>query len=145
VWAALRYLWAALTTYAADLRHPIFWIALEALFGPKQDSGEIGYKLSQRIAFLISKNADEAKDTFRKAKACYGARSKIVHGRWDGDPKMLQLMADTETMVRAVLLRLLNNPDLPKHFLSSERDTFLEDLVFARYPTAVEAGSKFSS
>jgi hypothetical protein len=134
LWSALRYVWAALTMYAQDLRHPIFWIALEALFGPRQDSGEIAYKLAQRIAFLTANDADEAKYTFRKAKACYSARSKIVHGRFEGDPKMLQFMADTEAMVRAVLLHLLNDSVLLEHFLSSERDTFLEDMVFARYP-----------
>jgi hypothetical protein len=131
VWVALRYVYAALMTYARDLRYPIFWIALEALFGPDQDAGEISYKLSQRVAFLISANPVDARANFRKAKLGYAARSKIVHGRWKENAKMLEIMGDTETMVRAVLNRILIAPDLVKKFSSNDRDTFLEDMVFA--------------
>jgi hypothetical protein len=131
IWVALRYVYAALTTYARDLRHPIFWIALEALFGPDQDSGEIAYKLSQRIAFLISADPVGARATFRKAKAGYTARSKIVHGRWKESPQILEIMADTEAMVRGALNRILSDGNLLNEFSSRNRDTFLEDLVFA--------------
>jgi hypothetical protein len=131
VWVALRYVYAALTTYARDLRHPMFWIALEAMFGPDQDSGEIAYKLCQRIAFLISTDPVGAKETFRKAKAGYAARSKIVHGRWKESPKMLETMAATETIVRTARHRILSDIDLVREFSSDNRDVFLEDLIFA--------------
>jgi hypothetical protein len=132
VWTAMRLLWAALTMYPEDLRYSLFWVGLEALFGPDDNSGEITYKLSQRIAFFISDTTDAARGTFRKAQHCYRMRSRIVHGRWDGDPKMDAVMADTEDIVRSVFLRLLNEPELLLTFISKQRDKFLEDLVFSR-------------
>jgi hypothetical protein len=33
VWTAIRAVWAGLTMYSGDIRHSLFWIALEALFG----------------------------------------------------------------------------------------------------------------
>jgi hypothetical protein len=82
---------------------------------------------------LLSKSAEEAKQNFRTAKDCYNTRSKIVHGRWNGDPKMLLHMANTEAISRNILLRVLNDPALLKGFLSKERDKFLEEMIFAGY------------
>jgi hypothetical protein len=132
VWTALRSIWGALTMSSEDLRYSLFWVGLEALLGP-DGSGEIVYKLSQRVALLLSKSAEEAKQNFRTAKDCYNTRSKIVHGRWNGDPKMLLHMANTEAISRNILLRVLNDPALLKGFLSKERDKFLEEMIFAGY------------
>jgi Apea-like HEPN len=132
VWRAMRLFWAGLTSYAPDLRYSLFWIGLEALFGPKDNSGEISYKLSQRIAFFVSDKPDAARDTFRKARDCYNMRSKIIHGRWEGGHKIEAAMADTEAMVRQVVVRLLNDAEMLKTFLSEQRDGFLEDWVFSR-------------
>src|SRR5690242_16034475 len=33
VWQSLRSFWAALTSYPADHRYPLFWMGLESLFG----------------------------------------------------------------------------------------------------------------
>jgi hypothetical protein len=132
VWTALRAFWAGLTSYARDLRYPLFWIGLEALFGPEDNTGEITYKLSQRIAFFLSDTPEGARDIFRKSKACYGARSQIVHGRWEDSPKMDVLMGDTENIVRSVMLRMMNDAEMLKTFLSKQRDKFLEDWVFSR-------------
>jgi hypothetical protein len=132
VWEALRAFWAALTMYSADRRYPFFWLGLEALFGANDHSGEIGFKLSQRIAFFLADSPDVARDLFRKAKKCYNTRSKIVHGRWDNDPKIDAVMADTEAIARTVLRDLLTNPDMLKTFLSKHRDAFLEDWIFSR-------------
>jgi hypothetical protein len=37
VWPALRAIWAALTSYQGDMRYPLFWQALESLFGSDTD------------------------------------------------------------------------------------------------------------
>jgi hypothetical protein len=131
VWEALRAFWAGLTMYSADRRYPFFWLGLEALFGANE-SGEIACKLSQRIAFFLAGNPKDARDLFRMAKRCYNTRSKIVHGRWDNDPKIDAVMYDTEAIVRTVLRDLLTKPDMLKTFLSKQRDQFLEDWVFSR-------------
>lgn len=133
VWRAMRMYWAALTNSAADIRYSLFWIGLEALFGPDGNTGEITYKLSQRAAFFISETHQAARVVFTKAKKCYAMRSKIVHGLWEYDPSIDITMADTEMIVRASCLRLLNDPEMLKTFMSKKRDQFLEDWVFSRF------------
>jgi hypothetical protein len=132
VWRAMRMYWAGLTNSAADIRYSLFWIGLEALFGPDGNTGEITYKLSQRAAFFISNTPQDARDVFGKAKKCYAMRSKIVHGLWEYDPSIDITMADTEMIVRASCRRLLTDPEMLKTFMSKKRDQFLEEWVFSR-------------
>lgn len=131
MWEALRTFWAGLTMYAPDLRYPFFWMGLEALFGA--DGGEIGYKLAQRISFFLADTPETARDLFKVVKTCYGMRSKIIHGRWKDDPNIDKVMADTEAVVRTVVRRPMDNPEMVKTFLSKQRDKFLEEWVFSRY------------
>ena len=133
VWTAARSFWAALVTPERDIRYSLFWIGIEALFGPDNSGGEITYKLSQRIAFLTAADPVEAKQVFDVAKKCYGMRSTIVHGRWDDDPKMEELMGTTERIVRFSFLRVLRDQALLSKFQSKARDRFLEEMVFSRY------------
>ena len=132
VWQAMRMFWAALSSYQADVRYALFWVGLEALFGPDGNTGEITYKLAQRAAFFTSDTPQQARDVFNKAKKCYALRSRIAHGRWEYDPSMDASMADTEAIVRACSRRLLTEPEMLKTFMSKKRDQFLEDWVFSR-------------
>ena len=132
VWEAMRACWAALTMYSADRRYPFFWICLEALFGADDNSGEIGYKLCQRIAFFLGDSPEVARELFHKSKTCYRTRSKIIHGRWENDPKIDAVMADTEAIVRTVSRHLLDEPEMLRVFISEHRNRFLEDWVFSR-------------
>jgi len=132
VWVAMRALWAGLTTPSADIRYTLFWIGLEALFGADDNSGEISFRVAQRVAFFLATNPEEARDLFRKTKKCYGVRSKIVHGRWENDPEIDARMEDTEGILRTAFRHLLDSPDLLKTFISKHRDKFLEDWVFSR-------------
>jgi hypothetical protein len=131
VWSGMRALWLALTTYESDIRYSLLWIGLEALFGA-EDSGEITYKLAQRIAFFLADTPEDAHDLFGKAKKCYAMRSKIVHGRWNNTPEIVACMADTEAISRTVFRHLLDKPDMLRTFISKQRDKFLEDWVFSR-------------
>jgi hypothetical protein len=132
VWEAMRAGWAGLTMYSVDRRYPFFWMGLESLFGA-DDTAEIGYKLAQRISFFLANNPTDARDLFRKVKTCYKMRSTIIHGGWKDDPKIDAVMAVTEGIFRRVFLRLLENPEMLRTFLSKDRDKFLEEWVFSRY------------
>ena len=115
-----------------DYRYPFFWMALEALFGPN-DPGETTFKLCQRIGFFLGgDNLEIARDIFKKAKTCYGMRSRIVHGRWKDDPNIAGVMADTEAIARTALRHVLEHPNLLQVFMSKDRDGFLDELVFSR-------------
>jgi hypothetical protein len=88
--------------------------------------------MAQRIAFFLADSPDSSREKFRVVKKCYETRSKIVHGRWDDDPKIDHVMADSEQIVRDVFRRLLDDPEMLKAFMSKHRDKFLEDWVFSR-------------
>jgi hypothetical protein len=147
IWEALRSCWAALTMYSADRRYPFFWMALESLFGAN-DATEIGYKLAQRISFFLADTSETARDLFRKIKTCYKTRSTIIHGRWKEDPKIDEVMAATEAIIRGVFQELFANPEMVKTFISTQRDQFLEDWVFSRktdpppYPKSLSSTTK---
>jgi hypothetical protein len=129
---AIRALWTGLTSQALDIRYSLLWVALEALFGANE-SGEIAYKLSQRIAFFLANTPEEGRGLFQTVKKCYGVRSKIVHGRWKPDPEADQAMGHTESILRTSIRRLLEDPEMMRAFCSKHRDKFLEDWVFFRY------------
>lgn len=132
VWTALRALWLALTVYSPDIRYTLFWLGLEALFGADDNSGEISYKLAQRIAFFLGDTPQDAKTIFATAKKCYATRSKIVHGKWKDDSEIDIPLGDTEGIVRTAIRRLLNDAKILSTFTSKHRDRFLEDWVFSR-------------
>jgi hypothetical protein len=67
VWTALRATFSALQMYAPEIRYALFWIALEALFGPA-DGREITFRISQRIAFFLASTR---------------ARTYFTHPVWD--------------------------------------------------------------
>lgn len=130
VWTAIRSFWSALLMRYTDIRYSLFWIGLEALFGPDNSGSEITYKLSQRIAFFISNDPISATEEFRRARECYQMRSKIVHGRWMIDPKTDLRIAETEEIVRRSIFRILANSDLREVFLSKGRDSYLEEMIY---------------
>src|SRR5262249_11905529 len=109
VWGAIHATWAALQMGADVIRYPLFWIALESLFGPDQAAGEITYKLSQRIAFFLAEDRSKAREIYTKAKDGYSFRSTIVHGRWKEKKESQTLLAEVETLTRESLMRVLLN------------------------------------
>ncbi len=129
LWTALRAAWSGLQMNIETIRYLLFWIALEALFGP-EDSREITYRISQRIAFFLSTDRAEARQLFLQAKTAYGFRSKIAHGRWSEDPNATRRMAEAENLFRRAVIKILSDEDLKQTFSSRQRETFLDALVF---------------
>jgi hypothetical protein len=128
VWEALRAFWAGLTMYPPDYRYPFFWLGLEALFGDKDYSKGFTKRLWQRIAVFIADNKDDAKSIYDKAQRCYKMRSTIVHGRWENDPALDDVMYDTEAIWRTGLRLLMDRPDVLAKFNSADRDQYLKQL-----------------
>jgi hypothetical protein len=62
-------------------------------------------------------------------KACYGTRSRIVHGRWEDDPDFDDHMYITEAIVRTVIRNIADKPGMLAVFLTARRDDFLETWV----------------
>jgi hypothetical protein len=104
-------------------------MALESLFGPDNDTGRITHRLAQRISSFLADTPEVAIDLFNKVKRCYKTRSKIIHGRWEHDPDIDLVMADSEVIVRTVFRNLFNDCEMLRTFLSKQRNKFLEEWV----------------
>ncbi len=131
VWTAVRATWAGLQMNIEAIRYSLFWIALEALFGP-EDAREITYRFSHRVAFFLAKDRAEARGLFATAKSGYAFRSKIVHGRWKEDTDSEAKMASAEGLVRRSLIQILEDAELTRTFSGTARERFLDDLLFKK-------------
>ena len=129
LWTAIRAMWAALQTNIEVIRYALFWMALEALFGP-EDGREMTFRLSQRIAFFLEDNPVRAKDLFAIAKKGYGFRSKIVHGRWKDDPESTTRMAEVEVLLRRAFGHILEDEKLRNTFSGKGRESYLDERPF---------------
>ena len=119
---------------SVEIRYSLFWIALEALFGPK-DGRELVFRLSQRIAFFLAKSRSGARETASIAKKAYDFRSKLVHGNWQPNAKAEDLMGDTENIARSCLVRMTESETLLDAFMKDSRESFLDNLVFTEEQT----------
>jgi hypothetical protein len=107
VWPALRAFWAGLTSYPGDLRYPLFWQGLESLFGSDKEIYGVSKRLRERISYFLGGNAKDQQDIHDKVKACYTARSDIVHGRWEDSREFHDVhMYTTEAIVRTVVRQI---------------------------------------
>ena len=129
LWTAVRSAWAGLQMNIESIRCLLFWVALEAVFGP-EDGREITYRLSQRVGFFLGASRVEARQLFDTAKAGYGFRSKIVHGQWKEDLNATKRMAKAEILFRLALVRILQDQALVTTFSTKKRENFLDSLVF---------------
>jgi hypothetical protein len=113
------------------VRYALFWIALEALFGP-EDAREMTFRLSQRIALFLAPDRAAARELFNDVKEAYGYRSKIVHGRWRRDPDGLARMAEVEAWARQCLIRVLRNAPARASFSDrKQREAYLDGLPYS--------------
>ena len=132
VWAALRAFWIALTMYQSDYRYPLFWQGLESLFGSDNETRGVTRRLCDRISFFLADDFAIQQDVFKKVKSCYGTRSEIVHGRWEEGPEIDIAMGTTEGIVRSVMRRIIQNPEMLAAFISPKRDDFLEQWTVSK-------------
>ena len=130
VWPALRAFWSALTSYAADLRYPLFWQGLESLFGSDTDIRDVSKRLRERISYFLADNQRTQTELHDEVKACYAERSAIVHGRWEDSQAFHDVhMYTTEAIVRTVVRDIAAKPGMLGAFLSPKRNQFLEAWV----------------
>lgn len=130
LWPALRAFWGALTARPGDMRYPLFWQGLESLFGSDSDKWHVSERLRNRISYFLATSAKVLQKLEGQVKACYGARSDIVHGRWEETEEFHKVhMYDTECIVRTVVRHIADKPGMLDAFLSPKRDEFLEAWV----------------
>jgi hypothetical protein len=138
LWTAVRASWHALSMNVEEVRYLLLWVALEALFGP-EDSREITFRMSLRIAFFLATSPVEARTLFIAAKKGYTFRSKVAHGRWKENPEAIALVAELESFVRRSMVRILQEPEFMKMFLSGDREHYLDSLAFSQSQEEVKS------
>ncbi len=93
VGAAITHLWSSLCTPYPEQALLSVCAGLEALT-VGEDKGEITYKISERIAFLLGKNPRYRLHVFREVKYIYGMRSLITHGEFYKNRKQDETWSD---------------------------------------------------
>ena len=91
------------------------------------------YRLSQRVALFLEKEATKAQEVLKQAKAGYGWRSKIVHGLRvsklkDRDPD--KLLNEIEELLRRVSVAILSEDATAETFDGKGQEEFLDGLAF---------------
>jgi hypothetical protein len=122
---------------SSDLGNKIarYVTCFEALFCT--DSSEMAHKLSERVAFFVGKDSAERINIFRKIKAAYNVRSKVVHG--DKISKKLaeqatDLVRTCDELLRNSLTKILTTPGLPKIFsgVPGELEEYLTNMILGQ-------------
>jgi hypothetical protein len=129
LWTAIRAAWGGLQMNVESIRFLLFWVGIEAMFGP-EDGREITFRLSQRLGLFLGETKADARQLFDLARAGYGFRSKIVHGQWKEDPNATKRMAEAESLFRHAFARILSDQQLVSTFTSKQREQFLDSLAF---------------
>lgn len=133
-WRAVRLLWSILTSPTPEQRYILLWTALEALFGP-EGGQELSFRIAQRMAFFLATEPHARSECFSKAKAAYGLRSKVVHGRSlrkVSPEESDELTLESEEMLRRSLLKILDSPQILDEFSNEKRrDRYFDGLAFA--------------
>jgi hypothetical protein len=118
---AIRRFDAAYERAGAEDRLIDFWVALESLFAGDDETQELKYKYSVRIAYYLSVDADERQQLVKLLGNSYSTRSAVVHGKKQKKlphAKIALAATQTENVLRMALKRLItegaapNPPDL---------------------------------
>ena len=113
-------------------------ISLEAVLVPETEG--IAFRLSQRVANLLGRDAPSRNELFKQIKDFYGLRSKIVHGAKFRLKEITaaQLVDDLREITRRVLLSIMAlaaDADLDSAFYESLDGMCLDDNLRSSFQT----------
>ncbi|MGB6945335.1 MAG: hypothetical protein WBE37_23250, partial [Bryobacteraceae bacterium] len=94
--------------------------------------GHLTRKLARRIAFFLADKHADAQNIHDMVMRCYDMRCKIVHGRWDNDAALEDVMYETEAIVRTAFRVIAADSKFLTRFASPHRDQFLSKFVNRR-------------
>lgn len=94
-------------------------IVLEALFSPSS-STELSHRISYNACYFLGKDKDDRSRIYRMIKQFYSIRSKLVHGDWPNDNKLVDLTPKVFVLCAEVIRRILRDTVLLKKFSSNK-------------------------
>ncbi len=138
LWTATRVLWRALCDDWWQSRYLFLWIAMEALFGPKNGK-MISRKLSKRSSSFLCADSARAEKLRETVRTGYMWRSRTVHGHdLDGlDPEESgRISHEVEGFLRESMVKILTEVGLTGVFNGDGRDDHLDSLAHQRFGTS---------
>lgn len=129
VWVAARSAFGAIREIDPTIRFLLFWIALEALFGPANQTRGAAEKLCRWAAAFLHVEGQSQRFIRRRLSASYKNRNDVVHGMRIGQFDPEDLVLPTEGAAMNALGKILPDPSLVAKFNGSGRETYLEGLI----------------
>ncbi len=136
LWLAIRSLYVGLSTAGEwRMRYAADWIAMEALFGPRNGL-QLRRRISQRGGAFLAEPGDDPAGLTQAIRKAYDWRCKAIHGaisRKPADPRALsqhriELLDQVEGWLRSTILRIIADPELIRTFASADREEYLSGL-----------------
>lgn len=96
------------------------WIAIESIFAPEANTGELQYRMALRVSRLLYESPRERQEVFTRLKQAYNSRSRVVHGspitkakEWEAIIEQVQLL---RSIVKIVLQKVIDGwrPQYPE-------------------------------
>lgn len=118
---ALYFLSAARATSELGMKVTFYCSALEALFSTA--TSEISNQLAVRVSLFLTSDFQERIALFKRMKAAYSVRSKMIHGDIVKEDELLaRISEECDDALRRALYRISNEPECSEIFaLSGEK------------------------
>lgn len=99
------------------------------------DSSEIIHKLSERIAFFLSNNAEQRIKIYKCVKDAYNIRSKLMHGDYLKSPlynRIQEVANNCDSLIRVLMYSIISYKEVRTIFLmdNAQKNEYFERLVF---------------
>ncbi len=99
------------------------------------DSSEIIHKLSERIAFFLTNNAEQRIKIYKCVKDAYNIRSKLMHGDYLKSPlfnRIQEVANNCDSLIRVLMYSILSYKEVRTIFLMDnvQKNEYFERLVF---------------
>jgi hypothetical protein len=99
------------------------------------DNAEIIHKLSERVAFFLTNNAEQRINTYKCVKDAYSIRSKLMHGDSLNSKlfgRIQEVANNCDSLIRVLMYSILSYKEVYSIFImkNEQKNEYFEKLVF---------------
>jgi hypothetical protein len=138
---AFYFLRAARTTREIGTKVSLYCSVLESLFSVS--TTELKHRLSETVAFFLSKDFENRKSTYKTIQNAYDIRSSVIHGDGiqskflkEGAKILKETAVGTDDILRKCFLKILESEELYQLFTEkskTEISEYFQNLIFQNY------------